>query len=218
MIPVQDVVPCRTRAWVTIAAIAIAVVVQAAEWVMPAGWTRSMAYTYGFVPVRPDYLRAATFWMLHAGIIHLASNIMVVWVFGSTLEDRFGHARFLALYLVSGLAGVAAVRWALPFSTLPVIGAGAAAAGITAAYLLLFPRSRILLLIPLPVFLDVVEVPALFLPAFWFLLQVIGTVTVSDPSTSAATVVWLALGAAPVGLIAAKLAVRRERMRVEWWA
>jgi membrane associated rhomboid family serine protease len=180
---------------------------------------RTLIHAYGLVPATHKWPAFLPSLLFHAGFVHAASNIVTLWVFGGTLEDRFGRVRFLALYLVSALTAAIATMWALPYSTFALLGAGGAVAGVIAAYLMLFPRSRVLLLIPLPILFDLVEVPATIVPGFWLLLQVIGNVEASGPSsTAAATVVWMAIGGAAPGLLAARWLVRPERARVEWWS
>ena len=108
---------------------------------------------------------------LHGGWLHLAGNMLFLWVFGRNVEDEIGHGRFLMLYLVAGLAAALAQVWAMPFSRAPLIGASGAIAGVLGAYLFLFPRSRILTLVPIFFIPFFWELPAVLLLLIWFIGQ-----------------------------------------------
>ncbi len=112
---------------------------------------------------------------LHGGFMHLAGNMLYLWIFGNNVEDSMGHVRFVIFYLLCGVAAVLAQAWPNPDSTIPMIGASGAISGVLGAYLLLFPRARVLVLIPLGAFSRIVYVPAMFVLGFWFVLQLIST-------------------------------------------
>ncbi len=108
---------------------------------------------------------------LHGGWFHLLGNMLFLWVFGGSVEDRLGHARYLLFYLLCGLgAGVTHViaNWG---STLPSIGASGAISGVMGAYIVLFPRSKILTLVPIIIFFFTVRLPAVLILGYWFLIQ-----------------------------------------------
>jgi len=124
------------------------------------------------VPI-PIWLTLLTSLFLHGGILHLLGNMLYLWIFGDNVEDAMGPVRFLVFYLLCGIvAALAQIAIGLG-STVPMVGASGAIAGVLAAYFMLFPRSRVLTLIPLFFFLRMVTVPAVFLLGFWFLWQVI---------------------------------------------
>jgi membrane associated rhomboid family serine protease len=108
---------------------------------------------------------------LHGGFFHVGGNLLYLWVFGNNIEDKLGHVRFLLFYLGCGaLAGL--TQWVFdPASTIPTIGASGAIAGVMGAYILRFPRARILTLIPLIIFFTTVRIPAVFFLGFWFVQQ-----------------------------------------------
>ena len=112
---------------------------------------------------------------LHGGFMHLAGNMLYLWIFGNNVEDSMGHVRFVIFYLLCGVAAALAQAWPNPDSTIPMIGASGAISGVLGAYLLLFPRARVLVLIPLGAFSRIVYVPAMFVLGFWFVLQLINT-------------------------------------------
>jgi membrane associated rhomboid family serine protease len=136
--------------------------------------------TYSFVPGRflahplsPDQWRTVfTAMFMHAGWLHIGSNMLFLWVFGAGLEDRLGHLRLLAFYLVAGVAGTIAQALVAPASMIPTLGASGAIAGVLAGYLLLYPRRRITTLIFIVFFVEVAALPAWILIGLWLLSQV----------------------------------------------
>ena len=108
---------------------------------------------------------------LHGGWIHLLGNMLYLWIFGNGVEGRMGHRRYLLFYLLCGtLAALSQVAVA-PSSTGPMVGASGAIAGVLGAYFLLYPKAKILSVVPIWIFLRIVEIPAIFFLGFWFLIQ-----------------------------------------------
>jgi membrane associated rhomboid family serine protease len=139
---------------------------------------------FGFVPARyyqiveqgPQnwlalFLPMFSSMFLHGGWIHLIGNMWILWIFGDNVEDRMGHLRFLFFYLLCGIGAVYTQLWADPWSKMPMIGASGAISGVMGAYLLLYPRARVLTLFPILFFFTFLEVPAFFFLGYWFLLQ-----------------------------------------------
>jgi membrane associated rhomboid family serine protease len=116
-------------------------------------------------------LSLLTSMFLHGGLLHIAGNMLYLWVFGNNVEDRLGHAGFVVFYLLAGVAAAYAQAWSSPDSVIPMIGASGAIAGTLGAYLVMFPRARIVTLIPLFFFLQLAELPAVVVLGFWFVLQ-----------------------------------------------
>jgi membrane associated rhomboid family serine protease len=116
----------------------------------------------------------------------LLGNMLFLWIYGDNVEDAMGHARFLAFYLLCGVAGIAVQALANPDSPYPIIGASGAISGVLGAYLLLFPRARVLTLVLLPFFFTTLRMPAVLLLLLWFAVQLIGDLTVSDGGASVA--------------------------------
>ncbi len=183
MIPVRDTIPSRRVAWVTRALLVANVAAFAVELRQGAA-LEGFLYRFGVVPGHWDvsspsdflgwpqlFLTLLTSQFLHGGMLHLASNMLYLWIFADNVEDRLGHARFLLLYLGSGVAAAVAQLLASPQSSIPMVGASGAIAGVLGAYLLLFPSARIVTLIPLGWFWETVELPAVLFLGFWFLLQ-----------------------------------------------
>ena len=218
MFPVADVIPSRTTPWMTVALIAANVLAFVYPLSLPAADAYAWTQRFAFVPVEASWTTATTSLFLHENSVHLGLNIIVLWVFGDNVEDQLGHGRFLALYLLSGYAAWAASLWATPASSVPLAGANGAIAGLMGAYFVMFPRSRVLVLVPARSVLDAIELPAVLLAAGWFALQMLGGLGRLDvPLRGLAVTFWPYLGGAVAGMLAVRFARRRERQRVEWW-
>ena len=108
---------------------------------------------------------------LHGGLLHIAGNMLFLWVFGDNLEDAFGHVGFLLFYLACGIAAALAQALPDPGSTVPMVGASGAIAGVMGGYLLLFPRARVDVLVILIIIVRMIALPAWVMLGFWFVLQ-----------------------------------------------
>jgi membrane associated rhomboid family serine protease len=112
-----------------------------------------------------------TYMFLHGDVFHILFNMLFLWIFGKNIEDTFGHAKFAVFYLLCGLAAALVQSVFTPSVTTPMVGASGAVSGVMGAYILLFPRSRILTLIPFFFFMEMIWLPAFIFLGFWFLLQ-----------------------------------------------
>ncbi len=157
---------------------------------------------------------------LHGGWVHLVGNMLFLFVFGRSIEDRFGHVKFLLIYLLSGLGGAVLHIVLNAGSRVPSIGASGAIAGILGAYFVCFPSARITTLIPLFFFFWTIELPALLLLGYWFLIQFfVGFEMLAiESATRGGGVAWWAhVGGFIVGLVLAlSLRPRRRRPVVEF--
>jgi len=108
---------------------------------------------------------------MHGGWLHFLGNMLYLWVFGDNVEDRLGHFRFLAFYLFCGIFAALLHILTNPYSTVPTVGASGAIAGILGAYLIFFPGARVLALVPILFFFQLIELPALLFLGFWFVIQ-----------------------------------------------
>ena len=217
MIPIRDVIPSRTTPWVTLVLIGVNLAVFAYELVLPEDAFRTFAREAGLVPAGFSWTAATTSLFVHGNLIHISGNLVALWVFGENVEDQLGHGRYLAFYLAAGNAAALADVWATPQSTIPLIGASGAIAGVLGAYFVMFPRSRVLVLIPVFFFVDLVEVPAVLFAGIWFGLEVLGNVgRLAMPSVGGGAF-WAHLGGLTAGLSLVALLRRPERSRVEWW-
>jgi rhomboid family protein len=111
---------------------------------------------------------------LHGGWLHLIGNMWFLWVFGNNVEDSMGHARYLAFYLLCGLAAAATQTFVSPESIVPMVGASGAISGVMGAYVILYPRVRVHMLVFLFIFVTRIVVPAYLMLGYWFLLQLLG--------------------------------------------
>ncbi len=122
----------------------------------------------------PPALTLVSSMFLHGGFLHLIGNMLYLWIFGNNIEDTLGHFRFLIFYVLAGLGAALLQVLSDPQSTTPMIGASGAVAGVLGAYLLLFPRARILTLMFIFVFIRLIRIPALIVLGFWFAIQLLG--------------------------------------------
>ena len=111
---------------------------------------------------------------LHGGWFHLIGNMWFLWVFGNNVEDSMGHVRFLAFYILCGVAAAATQTFMNPSSPIPMVGASGAISGVMGAYIVLYPRVRVHMLLFLGIFITRIVVPAYLMLGYWFLLQIIG--------------------------------------------
>ena len=136
---------------------------------------------YGVVPAYFAPATLITSMFLHGSWSHVLGNMWYLWIFGDNVEDRVGHGRFIVFYLLCGIVAALGQVAVDPNSTLPTIGASGAIAGVMGAYFVLYPQSRVLTLIPW-IFLQIVELPAIVLLGFWFVMQLFsaGTIAMTD--------------------------------------
>jgi rhomboid family protein len=219
MIPLRDVIPSRTTPYITVTII----ILNAAAWFfelsLPEDVLPLFLQVYGVVPARFHGLTLLTSMFLHGSWMHVIGNMWYLWIFGDNVEDRVGHGRFIVFYLLCGSAAALGQILIAPDSTLPTIGASGAIAGVMGAYFVLYPRSRVLTLIPLIIFWEVIELPAIMLLGFWFLMQLFsaGAIAVTS-STGGGGVAFMAHVA---GFLcgAGGIFVFRQRERPEqYWA
>lgn len=175
---------------------------------------QELVESYGLVPSeffqRPQTL--VTHMFLHGGWLHIIGNMWFLWVFGDNVEDRLGKVRYLLFYLLSGLGAAliqAFVSLLFGGESVPMVGASGAISGVLGAYLWLFPRARILALVPVFFFMTLMEVPAVFFIGMWVLIQVVnGLITL--PHLSMGGVAWFAhIGGFVVGYLVVKKLYRR---------
>jgi len=184
MIPLRDVIPSRTTPYITITIIALNAVAWTFEILLPHDALNEFLTIYGVVPAYFSYPTLVTSMFLHGGWMHVIGNMWYLWIFGDNVEDRVGHGRFMVFYLSCGIAAALGQVLVDPNSTLPTIGASGAIAGVMGAYFVLYPRSRVLTLIPLIVLMPIVEVPAIVLLGLWFLMQLFNAGTIAMTTSS----------------------------------
>jgi len=213
MIPYKDDNPTRTFPFVTIGLIAVNIAVFIWELMQPVG--QQIPLMYGAVPhnlltfektqpISPA-LSIFTSMFLHAGLLHVAGNMLYLWIFGNNIEDSLGHFRFLLFYLFSGIVAVFGHALTDSQSMIPMVGASGAISGILGAYILLFPQARVHTLIFFGFFFQVVRIPAVVVIGFWIVVQLISGFAAKG-ALQQGGVAWFAhIGGFLAGLLTIKL-------------
>jgi membrane associated rhomboid family serine protease len=173
MIPLRDVIPSRTTPYITVTIIVLNALAWLFEVSLPQRSLNAFLIQYGVVPAFFSAPTLITSMFLHGSWMHILGNMWYLWIFGDNVEDRLGHGRFIVFYLLCGIAAALGQIFMDPNSTLPTIGASGAIAGVMGAYFILYPQSRVLTLVFIVFFLEVIELPALVLLGFWFLIQLV---------------------------------------------
>jgi len=185
MIPLRDVIPSRTFPFVTITIIVLNALAWMLELSLDSRDLQQFIYTYGVIPGNFHAPTLVTSMFLHGSWMHILGNMWYLWIFGDNVEDRFGHAGFVLFYLLCGFAAALGQILINSSSMLPTIGASGAIAGVMGAYFVMYPQSRVLTLVPIVFYIDIIELPAIVLLGFWFLMQLFnaGAVAVATNST-----------------------------------
>ena len=182
MFPVSDVIPSRTTPVVTIALITLNALAFLYELRLDDRQLQQLVESAGVVPAAFAWPAILTSMFLHAGWLHVGGNMLYLWIFGDNVEDRLGHARYLIFYLFCGAAAALGQIATNPSSVVPMIGASGAVAGVMGAYFVMYPQSRILTAVFVIVFMDLIEIPAIFFLCIWFFMQLfsgVGSIGVS---------------------------------------
>ena len=200
MIPISDDNPAVLKPVVTWAIIAACVLVFFWQLSFTESAEEELIFAFGFVPTSlfDHIVRAQLFgvpwpWFtlvtsmfLHGGFLHLGGNMLYLWIFGNNVEDAMGHGRFLGFYLACGVVAALCEGLINRHSGLPMLGASGAISGVLAAYVLIYPRTRVRVIIPLGILLYPTKISAFYVVGFWFLLQlfnVLGT-KIGEPGTA----------------------------------
>lgn len=190
MIPIRDNRPTRHKPVVTWTLIALNVLVFLIEWSAGDAGMEAIVRRFGVVPsvlvegqwslpraaggAQGAWVTPLTSLFLHGGWLHLIGNMWFLHIFGDNVEDELGKARYLALYFAAGFAAVFAQAAVDPSSAVPMVGASGAIGGVMGAYIRLFPRARIHMLLVLGFYVTTAAVPAVWMLGYWFLVQLLG--------------------------------------------
>ncbi|WP_455220248.1 rhomboid family intramembrane serine protease [Kaarinaea lacus] len=195
MIPLHDDNPTSIFPVVTLLIIGMCIMVF--FWELSLGSATEQAfYSYGAIPavvlgdkllppqvdIIPAWMTVFTSMFMHGGWMHIIGNMLYLWIFGNNVEDAMGHGRFVMFYLVCGVAAFLAHAMLQVNSQVPTVGASGAISGVLGAYLLLHPRARVLVVIPLGFFLYTTRLPAGIVLAFWFILQLVNSAVAASES------------------------------------
>jgi membrane associated rhomboid family serine protease len=215
MIPLRSSEPHYTRPTATLVIIAANVLVFLYQKTLSDYGFERFIYAHGIVPDRLHYSSILTSMFIHGGFLHIAGNMWFLWIFGRGVEDLVGHGKYLFLYFASGFAAALLYIVLNSNSTVPTVGASGAIAGIMGAYLVKFPRARIVTLVFIVIFITTIDIPAAFLLLYWFAIQFFsGVGTVGAEAASNGGVAWFAhVGGFIAGLLLVMLMPTSPRAR-----
>jgi len=218
MIPLKDRNPSATTPVVTVALIVANTAAFLHELTMPERAENAFLAAYALVPTHVTHVLAGphvslqaaglpffTSMFLHGGWLHLIGNMWFLWVFGDNVEDRLGHISYLFFYLFCGFgAGLAHVMMNLG-STAPTVGASGAISGILGAYIVLYPRAKVLTLLPLIFFWFTVDLPAYLILGYWFAIQFFSGISSVGARAGGGVAYWAHIGGFVLGMAMVKL-------------
>jgi membrane associated rhomboid family serine protease len=230
MIPLRDENPSVRTPMVTRTIIVLNVIAFIYE-LMVGPHLRDLFFMWGLVPARitaalagetnlaTAALTTVTSTFLHAGWLHLIGNMWYLWIFGDNVEDRMGHGRFLLFYIVAGLSSGILHIFFNGDSRIPTVGASGAIAGVLGAYLALFPRARVITLVPFIVFFQVMALPAVVVLGLWFVFQFFsGALSLAaSTSQSGGTAWWGHIGGFAFGVVFGRLLAMRPPTPSRAW-
>jgi len=226
MIPFRDNIPYRSLPVITILLILANVAAFLFElslgpraldrFIFQAGVVPAAVFAWPrmHLPLSALFAPFITSMFLHGGWLHLIGNMWYLWIFGHGVEDRLGHFRFLLFYLLCGIGAGIVHTIMNPSATIPTVGASGAIAGVLGAYVVSYPFARVLTLIPIFIFIQIIEIPALLVLGFWFLMQFLSGTASLAVSTSANTggVAWWAhVGGFVIGIVLVQILAQKPR-------
>ncbi|WP_096893548.1 rhomboid family intramembrane serine protease [Candidatus Scalindua japonica] len=214
MIPIRDRNPSGTFPYITIGIIVINVFIFLYELSLGSDLNKFINQ-YGVVPIKiTHYYRTSnstlieTFFpfisstFLHAGFIHLIGNMWFLWIFGDNIEDKLGHVKYLAFYILCGIIGSSFHVFFYSRSEIPCIGASGAIAAVLGAYMITFPRAKVITIVPIFFFIQIIELPAIIVLGFWLLIQFFnGTVSIMASRPDSGVAWWAHIGGFISGIV-----------------
>lgn len=224
MLPIRDTVRSTSFPIVTWLIIAVNALVFFYEISLPSAQLNALIMSFGLVPGRLNLgdpllliqnpiplITFLTHMFMHGGWLHFLSNMWILFIFGDNVEDRMGSLRFLVFYLLCGFVGALAQAFVAPKSPLPAIGASGAIAGVLGAYWALFPKAKVVNLVPLffmPLF---IEIPAIFYLGFWFVSQIyFGLISQPNSGLTGGVAWWAHIGGFVFGLVFHRFFLQRR--------
>ncbi len=215
MIPISDDNPPLHRAYVNWALIALCVAAYGWQFSLGDKFDAAIA-AFGFAPASlgsphglyPAWLTVVTSMFLHGGLLHLAGNMLYLWIFGNNVEDAMGHVKYALFYLICGAIAALTFAYMDPHSLLPMVGASGAISGVLAAYVLLYPRARVTVVVPLGIVFYPLAISAVWVVGFWFVLQLINAWMTGPGQPGVAW--WAHVGGFAAGLLLAPLFKSRD--------
>lgn len=239
MIPIRDDNPTRTTPYVVYTLIALNVLIFLIDRIGATGpvgglwgfamipyeiWTGNniqIAIGQYIIPPSPEpvYVTIVSSMFLHGGFLHLAGNMLYLWIFGNNIEDVLGHVKFLIFYLIGGIIAALAHIVSNPMSQVPTVGASGAIAAVLGAYMILFPNSKVTTLIFIGIFVTTAAVPAVVVLGLWIFLQFISVALGGGMTPGGGVAYWAHIGGFLAGVIGIlllggkTLIVRQRRQR-----
>jgi len=225
LIPLRDNIPHRHPPFMTWLIILANGLAFAFELSLSPSELKELFFAFGIVPdhffhpegFSPVAVPLVGFWpllssmFLHGGWLHIIANMWFLYLFGDNVEDRMGHLRFVAFYLIGGLLAGAVHCWTNPHSTLPTIGASGAIAAVMGAYLVMYPRARVITLIPIFFYPLFIEIPAVVFLLFWFLTQILsGGLALVESGNFGGIAWWAHIGGFLAGMLLQFVFVRSK--------
>ena len=222
MIPLYDDNPTRSTPVLTIGIIATCVLVYFFQLALGPTGGETIIYSLGVIPavvldkvelnrdlvLVPAGLTIFTSMFLHGGFLHLAGNMLYLWIFGNNIEDALGKVRFIVFYFICGIVAAFGQIAQNPDSTIPMVGASGAISGVLGAYLLLYPHARVLVLVPLGFIMQMMKIPAGWVLGLWFILQLINSAVTRAEGGGVA---WYAhIGGFVAGMVLVTFMKRRD--------
>jgi len=218
MIPLRSSERHYTPSTVNLVLIALNVLVFAYELSLGPAYRNDFIATYGMVPDRLRLSSIITSMFIHGGFLHILGNMWFLWIFGRGIEDILGHAKYLIFYFLCGIAAGLVHILVNANSPVPTVGASGAIAGVMGAYLIKFPRARVVTLVPIFFFLTTLDIPAAFLLMYWFAIQFFsGVGSVGYSNASSGDVAWFAhIGGFLAGMGLVVLMAPRQPRYQQW--
>jgi len=207
MLPLKDELPLRRIPFVNVILILLNILVFIWQVSLPPR-EQVQVYQLALIPAQvtqgitpDDFFHILTSMFMHGGLAHIGGNMLYLWIFGDNVEDAMGHARYLFFYLFGGFLASAAHILTNPYSTVPTVGASGAIAAVLGAYLVLYPRARVLTVVAFGFFLRLTMIPASIVLGLWFLLQLFqGVFSLGMPPDMGGVAFWAHIGGFVAGL------------------
>jgi hypothetical protein len=224
MIPIRDQIPTRNVPVINYLLIAANVIVFLFQW-LAGPYEEALVYEFALIPYSlvsslsiGDITDIFTSMFMHAGLAHIGGNMLYLWIFGDNVEDSMGSGRYVIFYLVGGLVASITHIITNPQSQIPTVGASGAIAAVLGAYLVLYPQSKVLTIVPLGFFIRMTLLPASIVLGLWFVLQFFsGVLSMGGPDVGGVAF-WAHIGGFVSGVVMAKLFSKNHRKEysVNW--
>ncbi|MEE9215221.1 MAG: rhomboid family intramembrane serine protease [Thermodesulfobacteriota bacterium] len=225
MIPLRDTTKTDTFPYVNLTIISINILVyiyeialgdQLNNFIIHNGLIPSILFTGADISIVDRASPIFTSMFIHGDFLHIAGNMLFLYIFGNNVESRMGHFKFFLFYIICGIGAAAFQVLANIHSIVPMIGASGAISGILGAYLTYFPRSRILTLVPIIIYIKFIHLPAALFIFIWFLIQFLGSVsTIGMDSQTGGIAFWAHIGGFVIGLILARYFQKKKYYKFE---